>query len=143
MDGGLWRFGRARRHGYRTRRRGRSCLLFLLKSLQNVTWLGDVREVNFGPDFVWPGTRGTRGDPLPVIAGVEVLAHFFRFFDGDGTGMRFLFGDANLRQNIEDRLALDFQFPGQIVDSNLRGVYHPSFFFLRVPRYVFIATSRS
>jgi hypothetical protein len=115
---------------------------FLLQRLQNIAGLGDVREINFGYDVVRPRARGTRGAALPVVVRLKVLAHFFRFFDGDGTGMRFLFGDANLRQNIENRLALDFQFPGQVVDSYLRGVYHPSFFFLRAPRYIFIATSR-
>lgn len=33
--------------------------------------------------------------------------------------MGFLLGDADFYQHVENRLALDFQFPGQIVDSSL------------------------
>src|SRR5580704_6333986 len=39
-------------------------------------------------------------------------------------GMRLFLSDADLDQHVENRLALDFQFPGQIVDSNLA---HPPF----------------
>jgi hypothetical protein len=38
--------------------------------------------------------------------------------------MGLLLGDANGGQEIEDFLALDFQLPGQIVDSNL-GLHPP------------------
>ena len=38
--------------------------------------------------------------------------------------MRLLLSDADFGQHVENRLALDFQFPGQIVDSNLT---HPPF----------------
>jgi hypothetical protein len=38
--------------------------------------------------------------------------------------MRLLFSNADQRQYIENRLAFDFQLPGQIVDSNLA---HPPF----------------
>jgi hypothetical protein len=38
--------------------------------------------------------------------------------------MRLLLGYANVRQRIENGFALDFQFPGKIVDSNLT---HPAF----------------
>jgi hypothetical protein len=34
-------------------------------------------------------------------------------------GVRFLLGNANFLQNIEDRLTFDFQFSGQVVNSNL------------------------
>jgi len=34
-------------------------------------------------------------------------------------GVRFLLGNADFLQNIEDRLTLDFQFSGQVVNSNL------------------------
>jgi len=42
----------------------------------------------------------------------------------NGTGMRLLLGYAYQRQHVENRLAFDFQFSGQIVDSNLA---HPPF----------------
>jgi hypothetical protein len=38
--------------------------------------------------------------------------------------MCFLLGHANVRQCVENGFALDFQFPGKIVDSNLT---HPAF----------------
>jgi hypothetical protein len=42
------------------------------------------------------------------------------------TGMRFLLSHAYEWQCVEDSFALDFQFPGKIVDSNLT---HPAFRF--------------
>jgi len=39
--------------------------------------------------------------------------------------MRLFFGDAHRYQGIENRFALDFQFPCKIVDSNFA---HPSLF---------------
>ena len=32
--------------------------------------------------------------------------------------MRLLFGDSDFGKDVEDRLTFDFQFPGQIVNSN-------------------------
>lgn len=43
--------------------------------------------------------------------------------------MGLLLGYAHFLQNIENSLALHFQFPGEIVDSNLA---HPAFLVLRV-----------
>jgi len=37
----------------------------------------------------------------------------------DGAGVGFLFGNAQFRQAIQDFMSLDFQFPRQLVDSNL------------------------
>ena len=48
-----------------------------------------------------------------------MLANFFGFVLFQGTGMRFLLGDADFGQYIENGFALDFQLSGQIVDSNL------------------------
>jgi hypothetical protein len=58
------------------------------------------------------------------FSGTEVSPHLFCFVFFDRTGVRLLFSDANFDQDIKNRLALDFQFPGQIVDSNLT---HPPF----------------
>ncbi len=38
--------------------------------------------------------------------------------------MRFLLGDSNMRERVENGFAFNFQFPGEIVDSNLT---HPAF----------------
>jgi hypothetical protein len=48
----------------------------------------------------------------------------------NGTGMGLLLGDPDFSKHVEDRLALDFQFPGQIVDSNLA---HPLCFLRTIP----------
>jgi hypothetical protein len=37
----------------------------------------------------------------------------------DGAGMRLLFRDAQLGEPVQDFVSLDFQLPGQLVDSNL------------------------
>jgi hypothetical protein len=58
------------------------------------------------------------------FSGAEVSPHFFRFVFLDRTGVRLLLGGADFDQDIKNCLALDFQFPGQIVDSNLT---HPPF----------------
>jgi hypothetical protein len=44
--------------------------------------------------------------------------------------MGLLLGDPDFKQHIENRLALDFQFSGQIVDSNLA---HPLRFLRTIP----------
>jgi hypothetical protein len=46
-------------------------------------------------------------------------ANFFRFVLFQGAGMGLLLGYANIRQHVENGLAFNFQFPGQIIDSNL------------------------
>jgi hypothetical protein len=37
----------------------------------------------------------------------------------DGTGVRLLFGDAQLREQLEYFVSFDFQLPRQLVDANL------------------------
>jgi hypothetical protein len=51
--------------------------------------------------------------------------------------MRLLFRDADFRQRVKNRLALDFQLSGQIVDSNLA---HPPFLVSARFRYFFMGT---
>jgi urocanate hydratase len=65
--------------------------------------------------------------------------HLLRLVFFQRTGVRLLFGDSNFRQNIEDGLAFDFQFPGQVVDSNLT---HPPLLCPATFPQVFIAASR-
>ena len=45
--------------------------------------------------------------------------NLYSFVLFDGAGVRLFLGDTHQREHVEDRLALDFQFPGQIVNSNL------------------------
>ena len=85
-----------------------------------------MREIDLGLDFValaaGAGRFGRRG--LSFGSGAEMGAHFFCLVLLDRTGVRFVFGNSDFGQDIKNRLALDFQFPGQIVDSNLT---HPPF----------------
>jgi hypothetical protein len=85
-----------------------------------------MREINLGFDFVAFGAGRTRGLALGLrFAGLaEVGPHLFRFMVFDRTGVSLFFSNADLAKHIEDGLAFDFQFSGQIVDSNLA---HPPF----------------
>jgi len=93
----------------------------LVDQLQHIAWLGDVRQVDLGLDFVGLGARCAGGlrRTLRFGSSAKMRAHLLRFMILNGTGVGFLFGDAHHRQYIENRLAFDFQLPGQIVNSNL------------------------
>lgn len=110
--------GRLRRLcGFGTRRcRGmRDVLLQFGDGLQHIAGLGDLRQVDLRL-VLFDRLRGR----LPAVAlPREKLLNALRFIGFDGTGMRLLLGNAHFRQRIENFLALDFQFPGQIVNSNL------------------------
>jgi hypothetical protein len=84
-----------------------------------------VGEVDLGLDFfgLAAGTRTPRRRTR-LSGAAEVDPHFLRFVILERTGVRLLLGDSNFGEDIKNGLALDFQFPGQIVDSNLT---HPPF----------------
>ena len=103
---------------------GRRSLLLLGDQLQHIAGLGDVREVNLGLDFVSFAAGARLGGRGLGFSGTEVSPHLFGFVFFDRTGVRLLLRDTDFDQDIKNRLALDFQFPGQIVDSNLT---HPPF----------------
>jgi len=86
--------------------------------LENISGLGDVRQVDLGLDFVSFSAGCTRGLCRGCL-GPEVSPHLLRFMFFQRTGVRFLLGNSDLCKHIENGLALDFQFSGQIVDSNL------------------------
>jgi hypothetical protein len=54
----------------------------------------------------------------------KVTAHALRFIELKRTRVGLLLRDAHFGKDVKNLLALDFQFPGQIVDSNLT---HPPF----------------
>ena len=122
-----WRHScsRARRCFLRMCCRTRGCRVrSLLDRLQHVTGLGNVGEIELRLDLLGARparTRLLRRRSFPVSG--KVLPHLLRFVRFDGTGVGLLLGDAKGGQELEDFLALDFQLPGQIVDSNLR--LHP------------------
>jgi len=97
-----------------------------LDRLQHVSGLGNVGEIELRLDFIGARPAGTRLFRRGGFAmSGKVLPHLLRFVRFDGTGVSLLLGDAKGGQELEDFLALDFQLPGQIVDSNLR--LHPPF----------------
>jgi hypothetical protein len=115
---------------------------FLLRDrAQNIAGAGNMREVDLGLDFVFnvSGARFRRGRGGLGVS-TQMLADQFRFMLFQRTGVRLLLGNAHHRQNVKNRLALDFQFPGQIVDSNLA---HPlSRFFVCPAKFAYL-TSRT
>jgi hypothetical protein len=135
-DGWNWLCGRRRhyglvhdrRRGRRTYRWRRSRFLLLRDGLQHITGTGDVRQINLSLDFVFAAGRasrtGRRG--LSVGRAADVGSHLLRFMLLQRTGMGLLFGHSDERERVENGLALNFQFPGEIVDSNLT---HPAFLF--------------
>jgi len=62
---------------------------------------------------------GGFGGRFGVGERMEVLAHLLGSGDVNRTGVRLFFGDAHRRQEFEDELRLDLEFPGQVVDTNL------------------------
>ena len=122
---GLNRMGRYRRPNGRRNRRGG---VLLADGIEHIARLGDMRKVDLGLDYffalgaVWFGVLG-RG--WRFAAGAKMSSDFFGLVLLQRTGMRLLLGDPQLRKDIGDRLAFDFQLSGQIVDSNLT---HPPLF---------------
>jgi hypothetical protein len=129
MRGG-WRRddgGRPWRGGF-----GGGLSLFALEDgFERVAGLGDLGEVEPGRRFhAGPGRRGG------AAATMDVAAHLLGFILFDGTGVRLFLGDADRCQRVQNGLALDFQFPCQIVDSNFA---HPSLFRFPAPLAVHIS----
>jgi hypothetical protein len=93
--------------------------------LQYIARLGNVRQINLCLDFVGVAARTRRARWRGLCLGsTEMGPHLLCFMFLDRTGVRLFLSDANFEQNIKNRLALDFQLPGQIVNSNLT---HPPF----------------
>ncbi len=116
--------GLARSTGHRTRRRkrtwncGRMCSL-LGHGLENISRLGDMRQVDFGLELLCRGRppRATGSARFGMLR--EVLLDPLRFVHFDRTGVRLLLCYSDPEENVENRLALDLKLSCQIVDSNL------------------------
>ncbi len=115
-------------HNWRSRRthRRRHRFLLLRNRLQHVSRTGNVRQIDLGFDFFFATqrARGLARCRRRFGRSANVGAYFFGFVVLERTGVRLLLGHADDRQHVENRLALDFQFSGEIVDSNLT---HPAF----------------
>jgi hypothetical protein len=129
--GGRWLGLRGRGNDSRTSRRNyaRGSLL-LADGIQNVAGAGNARQIDLGLNLVSLGAAGASvfGRGLRFAGGAEVHPQFCRLMLFHGTGVRFLLRHPYFCKRVEDRLAFDFQFPGQIVNSNLA---HPLFLSLR------------
>jgi len=104
-------------------------MLLLEDGLERIARLGNVREVELRLEIVFVGGAAL-GRPLPSISAAlpEMRLHLLRFFYADRTGVGFLFGYADLQENVKNSSALDLEFSRQIINSNL--VYHPPSIFL-------------
>jgi hypothetical protein len=87
-----------------------------------------MRQINLGFDFFFAAcrTRDARRGTLRFSRAADIGPHFFCLMLLQRTGMRLFLGHPDMRQRVENRFALHFQFPGKIVDSNLT---HPAFLF--------------
>ena len=56
--------------------------------------------------------------------GAKMLAHLYRGFHFNRTGMRFLLGDSGFGQIVNDGLCLDLELASQFVDSDLIRIGH-------------------
>jgi len=109
-------------------------LLFLLlsqNSLQHVTGLGDMREVNFRRNRL----LGARGRSVRVAGGAcptgKIRAYFLRLVLLERTGVGLAVTQPDLRQHLKNLPALDFHLARQIVNSNLT---HPPLFAMCYPK---------
>ena len=101
--------------------RSSTSLLFLIVQFLHIARFIDMRQVNLCLDFVCVacGERAFGGRRSSCLGCTEVGAHLFRLVFLQRAGMGFLLGDSYFGQYIENGLALDFELPGQIIDSNL------------------------
>ena len=134
--GGNWRRRlrrrNCRRNGNRRRRRRsrtRRCSRLgraLRDRFQHIAGLGDVREIDLRLEVV--GRRRSRTRATGCSAAVmlrKILLYAFRFVFFDGAGVRFFLGDTDLRENVENGLALHLEFSCQVIDSDLVLHYAP------------------
>jgi hypothetical protein len=92
-----------------------------MDKLQHISRFGDMRQINLGLDAFFGASR-PRGFRCGLPFGgrcLEMGAYFLSLMVLERTGMSLLLGHADNRQHIEYGFAFDFQFPCQIVDSNL------------------------
>jgi hypothetical protein len=57
---------------------------------------------------------------------LQVLLNLFGDIGGNGTGVRFLFGNAESGQKVNDGFRLDLEFARELIDADLICVAHAS-----------------
>jgi hypothetical protein len=105
--GRLDRLGLRSRGSGRPLSYGRSFILTLLNCLEHVARLGDARPVDLLLGLV-VDDPGQTSAILPTT--LKVLAHALSFIFFQRAGVCFLLGHADVRQGVQDRPALHFQF---------------------------------
>jgi hypothetical protein len=96
-------------------------LLLADDGFQHISRLGDVGKIDLGLyslGFSATGTGRLCGG-VALASSTEMGADLLGLVFLKRAGVRFLLDNANFLQNIEDRLTFDFQFSGQVVNSNL------------------------
>jgi hypothetical protein len=78
-----------------------------------------LRRRFFGGAFGFRGVFGVRYT-------LQVLLNFFGDIGGNGTGVRFLFGNAESGQKVNDGFRLDLEFARELIDADLICVAHAS-----------------
>jgi hypothetical protein len=71
-----------------------------------------VREIDLGLDFRLSAALAALFLRWSSALSTQILADAISFIGFDGARVRFLFRYSNLRKDVKNRLALDFQFPG-------------------------------
>jgi hypothetical protein len=84
--------------------RGSLRLLLADDCLENISRLGNVRQINFCLDPFGFGTAWTRRTRslLRIAGGAKVIAHLLGFMVFKRTGMRLLLGNPNGRKSIKN-----------------------------------------
>src|SRR4029077_7410482 len=82
-----------------------------------------------GSSFLCSGFRlgGSFRSRLSLCLSQKFLANFLRDVLGDRARVGLLLRDSIPRQQINNRLGLDLEFPGQLVDSDLVCFAHASY----------------
>jgi hypothetical protein len=87
--------------------------------LQHVPRFGDVRQVDLGLELFRLEARTAAAGAAGLSVVRVILLDALRLIHFDGAGVRFLFRDPNLDQQVENHFAFDLEFPRQVVNSNL------------------------
>lgn len=66
------------------------------------------------------------GGAFGVRHTLQVLLNFFRDIGRNGTGVRFLFGNAESGQKVNNGFRLDLEFARELIDADLICVAHAS-----------------
>jgi hypothetical protein len=86
--------------------------------LEHVSGFGDVRQVDLGLELFRLSARTATAGAAGLAVFSVILLHALRLIHFDGAGVRFLFRDPNLDQQVENHFAFDLEFSRQVVNSN-------------------------